>query len=107
MTIAYRELLPTAYLLVLAPGPPDPREHVLAHELRQAARSGRAAVWVDCRLLPTLSCRAVRLLRAWHGRLRASHARLVLCRVPDYLAQALPPAAGPAQVFTLDEAGRL
>ena len=105
--IAFRELLPTAYLLVLAPGPPDPREQALAHELRQAAGSGRAAVWVDCRLLPTLSCRAVRLLRAWHGRLRASHTRLVLCRVPEHLAQSLPPAAGPAQVFTLAEAARL
>jgi hypothetical protein len=55
--IVYHELLPEAYLLVLAadPTPGLVPEAELAALLRQAARSGKPAVWVDCRLLPTLS----------------------------------------------------
>lgn len=109
--LVYHELLPEAYLLVLAANPtPNPAaEAELAEQLRRAARSGKPAVWVDCRLLPRLSRPAARLLWACHYRLRRRQARLVLCRVSAPLAQALEQAGpGPAtelcQVSTLDEA---
>lgn len=108
--IVYHELLPEAYLLVLATDPtPGPApEAELAAQLRQAVRSGKPAVWVDCRLLPTLSRPAARLLWACHHRLRRRHARLVLCRVSAALGEALAQAHGPAgelcQVLSLDEA---
>jgi anti-anti-sigma regulatory factor len=110
--IVYHELLPEAYLLVLAADPkPGPvPEAELAAQLRQAVRSGKAAVWVDCRLLTTLSRPAARLLWACHHRLRRRCARLVLCRVsgPLALALALEQAHGSAaalcQVQSLDEA---
>ena len=108
--IVYHELLPEAYLLVLAANPtPDPvPEAELAAQLHQAVRSNKPAVWVDCRLLPTLSRPAARLLWACHHRLRRRQARLVLCRVSETLAQALEQAHGPAselcQVLSLDEA---
>ena len=109
--IVYYELLPQAYLLVLAASPtPNPAaEAQLAEQLRQAARSGKPAVWVDCRLLPRLSRPAACLLWACHyrRRRRRRQARLVLCRVSAPLAQALE-QAGPAtelcQVSTLHEA---
>ena len=108
--IVYHELLPEAYLLVLAADPtPGPApEAELAAQLRQAARSDKPAVWVDCRLLPTLSRPAARLLWACHHRLRRRRARLVLCRVSEPLALALEQAHGPAtelcRVHSLDEA---
>ena len=108
--IVYHELLSEAYLLVLAADPtPGPvPEAELAAQLRQAVRSGKPAVWVDCRLLPTLSRPAARLLWACHHRLRRRRARLVLCRVSGPLALALEQAHGPAaalcQVQSLDEA---
>jgi hypothetical protein len=80
--IVYHELFPEAYLLVLAADPtpgPAPEAELAAH-LRQAARSGKPAVWVDCRLLPTLPRSAARLLWACHYRLRRRQAQLVLCR---------------------------
>jgi len=109
--IVYHELLPEAYLLVLAANPtPGPvPEAELAEQLRRAARSDKPAVWVDCRLLPTLSRPAARLLWACHHRLRRRHARLVLCRVSGPLAQALDqaqhyPDTELCQVLSLDEA---
>ena len=108
--IVHYELLPEAYLLVLAANPtPGPApEAELAAQLRQAARSGKPAVWVDCRLLPTLSRPAARLLWACHHRLQRRRAQLVLCRVSEPLALALEQAHGPAtelcRVHSLDEA---
>jgi hypothetical protein len=108
--IVYHELFPEAYLLVLAADPtpgPAPEAELAAH-LRQAARSGKPAVWVDCRLLPTLPRSAARLLWACHYRLRRRQAQLVLCRAAEGLVQALEQAHGPAaelcQVRSLDEA---
>jgi hypothetical protein len=61
MLIVYHELLPQAYLLGLAPDPAATSERALAQHLRHALQSGKAAVWVDCRLLTSLSPAAVRL----------------------------------------------
>jgi anti-anti-sigma regulatory factor len=90
--IVYHELLPQAYVLGLAPGPATTLELALAQQLRCAERSGKTAVWVDCRLLTSLSARAVRLLHACHHRLRRQ-AQLVLCRVSGSLARALRQAS--------------
>ncbi|MGI4737064.1 MAG: STAS domain-containing protein [Janthinobacterium lividum] len=89
MLIVYHELLPDSYLLILTPGSATASELELAHHLSCAARSGKAAVWVDCRLVDILSPTAVRLLWACHYRLRKRGAQLVLCRVSAALAQLL------------------
>ncbi|UOR05066.1 STAS domain-containing protein [Hymenobacter aerilatus] len=80
LVICY-ELFPTGCLLALAPTTAT-AETTLAAHLAQACRSGKSAVWVDCRLLTTLSSTAVWLLWACQQRLRRRHARLVLCQVP-------------------------
>ena len=108
--LVYHEILPEAYLLVLATAPtPSPApEAELAAQLRLAVCSTKPAVWVDCRLLATLARPAARLLWACHHRLRRRRARLVLCRVSAPLARALELAHGPTtelcQVLSLDEA---
>ena len=81
--IVYHELFPTSYLLALAPtAVMATTETELETHLTLACRSGRPAVWVDCRLLDTLSATAAWLLWACQQRLHRRHARLVLCRVP-------------------------
>ena len=89
--IVYHELMPQAYVLGLAPSPAF--ELALARQLHCAERSGKAAVWVDCRLLTSLSAGAVRLLHACHHRLHLRQAQLVLCRVSGALAGALRQAS--------------
>lgn len=109
MLIVHQELLPEAYLLVLASSSTAPTEAELAHYLGQAAQSNCPAVWIDCRLLDTLSPLAGRLLRRLHHCLRQRHAQLVLCRVSDGLAHCLRaigavPATGFMLADSLDEA---
>lgn len=109
MLIVHQELLADIYLLVLAPGPTNASEIELAHHLSCAVRSGKPAVWVDCRLLNAMSRTAMRLLCACHRRLRQRGAQLVLCRVADSLAPRLHQlCAGPKPaihlVESLDEA---
>lgn len=110
MLIVHHELLPEIYLLVLAPDPATPSELELAHHLGCAARSGKPAVWVDCRLVDAMSATAARLLWVCHHRLRKRGAQLVLCRVSAPLAQQLnqhcPSGAAPDLhlVNSLDEA---
>jgi anti-anti-sigma regulatory factor len=107
MMVVYHESLPASYLLVLAPNTANPSETELAHYLGEARRSGKPAVWVDCRLLDTLSRVGARLLWASHLRLHRRGIKLVLCRVSECLKQALSQVgAGPALclVPTLDDA---
>jgi anti-anti-sigma regulatory factor len=92
MMIVHHEILPDSYLLILAADHADPSELELAHHLSCAARSDKPAVWVDCRLLDTLSTTAARLL-ACHHRLRRRNAQLILCRVSERLEQALQRAS--------------
>lgn len=87
MTVAYHEVFPAGYLLVLAPGKDSAAE--LAHHLDRACRSGKAALWVDCRLLDTISATAIWLLWACQHRLKRRQARLVFCNVPERLDRAL------------------
>jgi anti-anti-sigma regulatory factor len=93
MMIVYHELLPQAYLLGLAPDPAATSELALAQHLSHALQSGKAAVWVDCRLLTSLSPAAVHLLCAYHRRLQRRQAQLVLCRVSGVLARVLHQAS--------------
>lgn len=105
MVIVYHELLPQAYVLGLAPGPSTTFELALAQQLRRAERSGKTAVWVDCRLLTTLSAGAVRLLHTCHHRLQRRRAQLVLCRVSGALASVLRQASADLCLApTFDEA---
>ncbi|WP_375417558.1 hypothetical protein [uncultured Hymenobacter sp.] len=106
MKVIYHEALPQSYLLVLAPGVAVSATELASH-LRRACRSGKAAVWVDCRLLDDLSAPAARLLWACH--LRRRHVRLVLCRVCEDVEQTLRltfagPAPGLCLVPMLDDA---
>jgi hypothetical protein len=93
MMIVHHELLPDSYLLILAANPADPSELELAHHLSCAARSNKPAVWVDCRLLDSLSLTAARLLLACHYRMQRRKAQLILCRVSERLEQALQRAS--------------
>lgn len=114
MLVIHQALLPDAYLVVLASGTCPHAEAELAHSLAQAATCNRPAVWVDCRLLNTLSVTAGRLLRRLHHCLRQRQAELVLCHVSEDLANSLRtagaiPTTGFAVADGLDEAadGRL
>ena len=76
------EVFPTGCLLALAPPTTATADAELAAHLARVCRSGTPAVWVDCRLLTTLSATAVWLLWACQQHLHRRHARLILCQVP-------------------------
>jgi len=110
--IICHELFPAGYLLALAPLATPTAEAELAAHLAHACRSGKPAVWVDCRLLQTLSATAAWLLWACQQRLHRRHARLVLCQVPAAVAHALHRTLAGASaslllVPTLDDAAAL
>ncbi len=89
MVICY-ETLPASYLLALATAAaPATAGTDLAAHLARACRSGKPAVWVDCRLLDTLSATEAWLLWSCQQRLARRGARLVLCQVPAGVAQLL------------------
>lgn len=109
MTTIYHELLPESYLIILAPGPVGGLESALAYQLKCAQRSGKAAVWVDCGMLDSLSAEAAGLLWGLHHCLRAQRAELVLVHVPDLVRKVLlDQEVGPAPciVPTLLDAAR-
>ena len=80
LMVICHEVFPTGCLLALAP--PATADAELAAHLARACRSGTPAVWVDCRLLTTLSDTVVWLLWACQQRLHRRHARLIFCQVP-------------------------
>ncbi|MDO7851753.1 hypothetical protein [Hymenobacter convexus] len=109
MTVVYHELLADSYLLILAPSRTNEHEADLADSLNCAKRSGKAAVWVDCGMLHSLSDEAARLLWGAHHQLEEQHAQLVLVHVPDRVRKdllkcELGPA--PCMVPTLLDAAR-
>ncbi|MDO7846100.1 hypothetical protein Q5H92_07025 [Hymenobacter sp. M29] len=109
MNVVYHESLADSYLLILGPSRADEPEVSLAHGLHRAQRSGKAAVWVDCGMLHSLSDEAARLLWVAHHQLEEQHAQLVLVHVPervrkDLLKRELGPA--PCMVPTLLDAAR-
>ncbi|MGI4872564.1 MAG: hypothetical protein ACRYFX_15480 [Janthinobacterium lividum] len=110
--IICHELFPASYLLALAPSATATAETELEAHLARACCSGKPAVWVDCRLLSTLSDTAAWLLWACQQRLHRRHARLVLCQVPAAVERALRRALASTGtnlliVPTLDDAAAL
>ena len=109
--IVCHELFPTSYLLALAPTVTTTlAEAELEAHLAHACCSGKPAVWVDCRLLDTLSATAAWLL--WACQQHRRHARLVLCRVPAAVERVLRRTLAGAGtdlliVPTLDDAAAL
>ena len=106
------EPFPAGCLLVLAPTKASTADADLAAHLARACRSGKPAVWVDCRLLKSLSATASWLLWACQQRLHRRHARLVLCQVPAAVEHALhrtlaSTGASLTVVPTLDDAAAL
>ena len=108
--IVCHELFPTGYLLALPPTVTTTlAETELEAHLTLACRSGRPVVWVDCRLLDTLSATAAWLLWACQQRLHRRHARMVLCQVSaaveSFLQRTLAcTGTCPRMVPTLDDA---
>lgn len=82
MLVVYHEALLDRYLLVLGPG--DAPDATLADHLDRACRSN-IPVWVDCRLLDSVSATAAWLIWACHRRLSRRRLQLVLCRVSKRL----------------------
>ena len=89
--VLFHEALHDGYLLVLAPDSNATAltEAGLADHLDRACRSGKPTVWVDCRLLETVSATAAWLLWACYRRLRRRHVALVLCRVSERVERIL------------------
>ena len=85
----YQELLPESYLLILADAPDPADEARLADALRQAGRSGRPGIWVDCSQLPHLLPSALQVLLRYYRRLRRLHIPLVLCHLSERAGQQL------------------
>ena len=109
MTTICCELLPDSYLIILAPAQKGELETALAHQLTCAQQSGKAAVWVDCGMLNSLSDEAAQLLWMLHHYLQEQRAELVLVHVPELVRKVvLKQEAGPAPciVPTLLDAAR-
>ena len=87
MKVTYSVAFADGYLLVLAPGSESAAG--LAHHLDQACRSGKPAVWVDCRLLDKAPPTAIWLLWACQLRLRRRQTKLIFCHVSQVLEQTL------------------
>jgi ABC-type transporter Mla MlaB component len=103
----YHEILPESYLLILAENQELPEEVALAKLLRQAARSGKSYVWIDCSHVHQLSQQALQLLVKYYKQLRQRHMPLVLCHLDEGLQQLfgqLPAAVRPPIVATLLDA---
>ena len=104
MLVVYHEAFSDRYLITLVPSD-TPEDAGLAAHLDRACRSSKIAVWIDCRLVRTLSTTVTRLLRACQHRLRHREAHLVLCNASADVEQALRQVFSPADlclVPTLD-----
>jgi len=87
--VVYHEAFTTGYLLALAPDAAATTESELADHLARACHCGPPAVWVDCRLLDTLSATAAWLLWSCQLRLRRRGVSLVLCQASERVQQVL------------------
>jgi hypothetical protein len=89
MQVIYHELLPDSYLLIPAAGLAKEPTAALLYCLNHARRSGKSAVWIDCRLLDSQPAENARLLQACRQRLRELHLHLLLFNVAEALHQEL------------------
>ena len=91
----YHEAFLDRYLITLVPSD-IPEGAGLAARWDLAHRSRKIDVWIDCRLVRTLSTTVTQLLRTCQYHLRHREARLVLCsalaNVEQALQQVFPPA---------------
>lgn len=110
--VIYHDAFSSGYLVALAPDADVTTETELADHLAQACGSGRPAVWVDCRLLDTLSATAAWLLWSCQLRLRRRGVPLVVCQASERVQQVLHRTlagvySGLCQAQSLDEAEAL
>ena len=96
MLVVYHEAYSDRYLITLVPSDIPEDAGLVAHWDR-AGRSRKIDVWIDCRLVRTLSTTVTQLLRTCQYHLRHREARLVLCNASVDVEQAL------RQVFSLAE----
>ena len=78
MRVVYREAFSNRYLVTLVPSD-IPEDAGLAAHWDRACHSRKINVWIDCRLIRTLSTTVTQLLRTCQYHLRHRQARLVLC----------------------------
>ena len=104
MLVVYHEAFSDRYLITLVPSD-TPEDAGLAAHLDRACHSSKIAVWIDCRLVRTLSTTVTKLLRTCQHCLRHRKAHLVLCSAPADVKQALRQSFSPTDlclVPTLD-----
>ena len=104
MQVVHHEAFSDRYLITLIPSD-IPEDAGLAAHLDRACRGSKIAVWIDCRLVRTLSTTVTRLLRACQHRLRRREAHLVLCITLSDVEQVLRQVFSPTDlclVPTLD-----
>ena len=104
MLVVYHKAFSDRYLITLIPSD-IPEDAGLAAHLDRACRSSKIDVWIDCRLVRTLSTTVTRLLRACQHRLRRRKAYLVLCNASADVELVLRQVFSPADlclVPTLD-----
>ena len=104
MQVVYHEAFPNRYSITLVPSE-SPEDAGLAAHLDRACCSSKTTVWIDCRLLVTLSATAIWLLRSCQHRLRRRSAYLIMCNTSTDVEQALRqvfPVADLCLVPTLD-----
>ncbi|UOR07569.1 hypothetical protein MUN82_10830 [Hymenobacter aerilatus] len=79
----YREVLPNSYLVILVESAPAATDTgLLCNALRQASRSGKGQIWLDCSGLSVLSSDMLLVLTRYAARLRRRHTSLVVCHPP-------------------------
>ena len=96
MLVVYHEAYSDRYLITLVPSD-IPEDAVLVAHWDRAGRSRKIDVWIDCRLVRTLSTTVTQLLRTCQYHMRHREAHLVLCNASVDVEQAL------RQVFSLAE----
>ena len=97
MLVVYHEAFSDRYLITLIPSD-TPEDAGLAAHLDRAYRSSKIAVWIDCRLVRTLSTTVTRLLRTCQYHMRHREARLVLCNASADVEQELRQVFSPADL---------
>ena len=79
----YREILPNSYLVILVESAPAATDAgLLRSALRQASRSGKEQVWLDCSGISFLPLDMLPILTRYAAWLRRRHTSLVVCHPP-------------------------
>ena len=97
MLVGYHEAFPDRYLITLVPSD-IPEDAGLAAHWDLACRSRKIDVWIDCRVVRTLSTTVTQLLRTCQYHLRHREAHLVLCNASADVEQALRQVFSPADL---------